>query len=205
MKKYIEENSNIPIEYRMLSYKGIGGFKKGSNARNTKAEQLLTDLPKRIKAFDAMLRHKTDAVLFIIVDNDQRDAAHFQEELDEIARREAIMIDHVFCIAVEEIEAWLLGDFEAIKAGYPKLVDRITSKHSNYKQDSICGTWEVLADMLNRKGLGDFLKQNPTVFDVGRCKSEWAENIGKHINIRNNVSPSFRRMIAQLDLRASVS
>lgn len=153
-----------------------------------------------------MLRYKYNAVLFIVLDNDTRDTEHFREQLNEIVRSEGITIDHVFCIAVEEMEAWLLGDCEAIKAAYPKLADRIITKHSNYSQDSICGTWELLADMLTKGGIGYFKKQNPTAFDVGRCKSEWAENIGKYINVRENASTSFQYMLSALDSRlAAVS
>lgn len=71
-------------------------------------------------------------------------------------------------------------------------------------QDSICGTWEYLADMLTKGGISKFRKKNPTAYDVGRCKSEWAENIGRQMNIRNNVSPSFQEFIEELDKRRTI-
>lgn len=205
MKNYIEERSVNNVEYNILSYKGIGGFAKGRDARNIKSQHLLNDLPKRLKAFNASLLHIEDACLFIILDNDARDPLEFREALEDISRRESINIDHVFCIAIEEMEAWLLGDYSAIQAAYPKMHDRIASKHSNYVQDSICGTWEFLADILTRGGIGQFRKQNPTVFDVGKCKSEWAENIGKYFDIEQNSSPSFQYFISNLDKRLAVA
>ena len=111
------------------------------------------------------------------------------------------MMDHVFCIAVEEMEAWLLGDREAIQQAYGKIADRIAGKYAGYRQDSIGGTWEFLADMLTKGGMTAFRKKNPTAMDVGICKSQWAENIGKYMSIRDNVSPSFQYFIRELDVR----
>ena len=46
----------------------------------------------------------------------------------KLAKKEEIFIDHVFCIAVEEMEAWLLGDRNALRAAYANVADRISSK-----------------------------------------------------------------------------
>lgn len=59
-------------------------------------------------------------------------------------------MDHVFCIAVEEMEAWLMGDREALLCAYPKAKESVLKE---YKQDSICGTWEVLANAVYKCGL----------------------------------------------------
>ena len=62
-----------------------------------------------------------------------------------MAIQNKIQIDHVFCIAIKEMEAWLLGDLNAIEAAYPQV--RKTYIRS-YTQDGICDTWEVLANMI---------------------------------------------------------
>lgn len=201
MEKYISEMPLFNIEYSILSYKGIGGFGKGINARNIKSQQLLNDLPKRMKAIQAKYRGMKDVSMFIVLDNDTRKVEEFREQLLVIAEKENISMDYVFCIAVEEMEAWLLGDRDAIQSAYKGISDRIATKHSGYKQDSICGTWEYLADMLTKGGLSKFRKKNPTAFDVGRNKAEWAEKIGKQLHIRNNASPSFQYFITELDKR----
>lgn len=205
MNKYLNEKPGADITYSTVTYKGIGGFPKGKDARYIKSQQLLNDLPKRLRAFESAFKHRENVALFVILDNDKRDTMQFREQLNKIIQREAITIDHVVCIAVEEMEAWLLGDCDAIKAAYPKLADRIATKHPNYQQDSICNTWEFLAEMLTQRGFGQFIKQNPSPFDIGKCKSEWAENIGKHINIRANASPSFQYLLSELDLRNKAS
>lgn len=201
MKKYIQEMPLFPIEYSILPYKGIGGFSKGTNAKNVKAQQLLNDLPKRLKAIQAKYWGVQDVSIIVVLDNDTRDTIKFQEDLERLAQRENIFIDHVFCIAVEEMEAWLLGDRNALQAAYANVADRISSKYSSYKQDSICGTWECLADMLTKGGIANFRKKNPTAFDIGRCKSEWAEKIGQQMNLRENTSPSFQKFLQELDRR----
>lgn len=201
MKKYIQEMPLFPIEYSILPYKGIGGFGKGTNAKNVKAQQLLNDLPKRLKAIQAKYWGVQDVSIIVVLDNDTRDTIKFQEDLERLAQRENIFIDHVFCIAVEEMEAWLLGDRNALQAAYANVADRISSKYSSYKQDSICGTWECLADMLTKGGIANFRKKNPTAFDIGCCKSEWAEKIGRQMNLRENTSPSFQKFLQELDRR----
>ena len=205
MKKYRAESAVISIDYDIRPYKGIGGIPKGPVARNNKSQQLLADLPKRLKAFNVALKNIQDATLFVVLDNDIRNPKEFEGQLKALSHQENIEIDHVFCIAIEEMEAWLLGDCYALQAAYPKLADRIASKHATYRQDSICGTWEVLADILTRNGFGVFQKQNSTPYDVGRCKIEWVENIGKHLDLRKNASPSFLRFIAELDFRRNAA
>lgn len=205
MSKYKLEKPDSIIDYQIKTYKGIGGFQKGPSAKNIKSVHLLTELPKRMRAFNNELKYTKDASLFIVLDNDTRNTHIFKKQLFEVAENNHISIDHVFCIAIEEMEAWLLGDRQAIKNAYPKLHDRIDAKHSNYSQDSICGTWEILADMLTKKGLSGFRKFNQTAMEIGKCKSEWAETIGKHLNIRGNISPSFNYFIGELDKRVTIS
>lgn len=201
IEKYIAEFPLFPVAYEIRSYKGIGGFAKGSDAGNVKSQQLLNDLPKRMKAIQAKYWGMDDVSIFIVLDNDTRETKKFEEQLKALAEREKISMDYVFCIAVEEMEAWLLGDRAAIQLAYPNVSDRVASKHSGYTQDSICGTWEYLADMLTKGGFTAFKKKNPTAFDVGKSKSEWAEKIGRHMDIRNNMSPSFQYFIGELDKR----
>lgn len=45
-----------------------------------------------------------------------------------------------FCIAIEEMEAWLLGDEKAIEEAYPQAKMPLLRK---YVHDSIVGTWEI--------------------------------------------------------------
>ncbi|MYA72303.1 hypothetical protein F4Y19_19930 [Candidatus Poribacteria bacterium] len=91
-----------------------------------------------------------------------------------------------FCIAIEEGEAWLLGDILAIKAAYPKAKDNILN---SYQNDSICGTWELLADAIFAGG-SNALSKRPW-YVIGREKSAWAQKITPYMNVNKNSSPSF--------------
>lgn len=113
-----------------------------------------------------------------------------------------VSIDYVFCIAVEEMEAWLLGDREALFKAYPEARE---NKYKEYSQDSICGTWECLADIVYKGGIKKFKKECPTYREVGKYKSEWAEKIGSYMRIDNNESPSFNYFIRELKMRLNIA
>ncbi len=93
----------------------------------------------------------------------------------------------LFRIAIEEGEAWLLGDLSAVKTAYPRAKDQVLN---GYTQDSICGTWEILADAVYPGG-SQKLKQLGWPH-IGKFKCEWANNIAPHINVEINRSKSFQ-------------
>ena len=189
--------SNYPgVEYDCKSFGGSGNFPKGNTAKEIKTGKLLNDLAIYLRGFNRCLQY-VPAVLVIVIDNDTRETANFYMELQDIAKRNQITLDHVFCIAVEEIEAWLLGDEEAIVAAYPNAKLRILHK---YQQDSICGTWEVLADVVYPGGHAK-LKQHTGYAEIGKCKSEWAQNIGAHMSLECNKSPSFQHFLSEINRR----
>jgi len=198
MEKYREEGREF--SYSCKSFKGIGHYPKLSSPKQAKTNKLLNDLPLYLKGFEKSLQN-LDASIFVIIDNDNRDIKEFHRLLVELSERFQIKIDHVFCIAIEEVEAWLLGDQDAIEIAYPEIRERIKKKILDYEQDSICGTWEILADILYDGGITKFMKDNPSYMEIGRHKSEWSQRIGKVMNIRENQSPSFRYFLSQLDKR----
>lgn len=69
--------------------------------------------------------------------------------------------DCVFCIAVKEMEAWLLGDETAIENAYPSVRKKFLK---SYEQDGICDTWEVLANMVYPGGLAGLRNQVFNIF-----------------------------------------
>ncbi|MBN2737768.1 MAG: hypothetical protein JXR70_12360 [Spirochaetales bacterium] len=90
-------------------------------------------------------------------------------------------------LAIDEGEAWFLGDIQAIKAVYPKAKDSVLNA---YKNDSICGTWEKLADAVYHGGSSVLSAKGWQI--IGAEKSRWAENITPHMDAANNRSPRFQ-------------
>jgi len=91
-----------------------------------------------------------------------------------------------FCLAIEEGEAWLLGDIPAVKSAYPQAKAPVLNGYIN---DSVCGTWEKLADAIYPGGARALSKKGRNA--VGVEKSLWAEKISSYMDVSNNKSPSF--------------
>jgi len=187
-------SENEEVTFNCKSFKGIGGLTKKNTAKETKDGKLLNDLATYLRGFNKSLRNFPAAII-VIVDNDTRDIERFLRELNGVAQQNIIDVDHVFCVAVEEVDAWLLGDEAAILVAYP--LAKLQPLHA-YVQDSICGTWEVLADVVYPGGFSKMKKECPTFVEVGKCKSEWGQKIGIHMDVRNNKSPSFNNFINEL-------
>lgn len=65
-----------------------------------------------------------------------------------------------------------------------------------YRNDDICGTWELLADAVYRGGAASLKRSGWQV--VGREKAAWAERIAERMDVESNASPSFRYFREQI-------
>ena len=190
-------STNESITFNCKPFRGIGGFTKKNTVKETKSGKLLNDLATYLRGFNKSLQY-IPAVIIVVLDNDTRNTKEFLAELKQVARQNKINLDHVFCIAVEEVEAWLLGDEAAVLAAYPSA--KLQQLHT-YEQDSICGTWEVLADVVYPGGVSKLKKDCPTYIEIGKYKREWARKIGIHMDIAHNNSPSFNYFITEINKR----
>ena len=103
-----------------------------------------------------------------------------------------------FCIAIEEGEAWLLGDIPAIKKAYPKANVNVLN---SYQNDSICDTWEHLADAVYPGGSKKLKKRGWQA--VGKEKINMGrKNISKHGHGQKQISQFllFSRKDSRTDL-----
>ncbi|MBQ6160727.1 MAG: hypothetical protein IJK24_07265 [Oscillospiraceae bacterium] len=183
--------------YSVKSFKGIGGFTKKNTVKETKDGKLLNDLSTYLRGFNKALAGMPSVVI-VVLDNDQNDPAVFYQKLCEVSEQNQIQIDHAFCLAIEETEAWLLGDEHAIRSAYPKA--NLGALHE-YRQDSICGTWEVLANVVYKGGLAAMKKLSWA--EQGREKFVWASMIGPFMTLKGNKSPSFQAFIQEILSRAA--
>jgi hypothetical protein len=130
--------------------------------------------------------HDYQAAVVVVCDLDDKDRATFCAELMAILNACAPRLKAIFCLAIEEGEAWLLGDIAAIRKAYPNARERILR---DYVNDSICGTWECLADAIFPGGAQTLSRQGWQA--IGAEKSKWALNITPHMDLESNRSPSF--------------
>lgn len=197
MDKYIEERKDLV--YRIHSFKGIGKIpSKIQKISQIKTKRLLTDLPNYLKGMDMSLNDMPGKkAIFVILDSDQEDCASLKAKLQHMYGKMGLSIQVFFCLAIEEIEAWLLGDSEALLAAYPLAKRQVLQR---YIQDSIVGTWECLADIVYKGGFQALKKDASSYYEIGLFKCECAKKIGEFLNIRSNNSPSFNYFLTKLDL-----
>lgn len=174
--------------YRIISYKGIGSIPKGlKTSQDASKRALLNQLPKLLSGYGKTYQYNQgENVVIVVCDLDDKNEISFMNELNSILQNCNPAPQTSFCLAIEEGEAWLLGDIQAIKAAYPKAKDKVLNSYIN---DSICGTWERLADAIY-KGGSEKLKKAGFI-ETGLKKTEWAKNICFHMDVENNKSPSF--------------
>lgn len=199
MEKLVNQYTEREIIWNIKSFGGIGHLRKKGSVLEQKTGKLLNDLPMYMKGFSRVLQNMEHATLIVVLDNDKRDVEQFRKDLEEVAVSNMVLCDYVFCVAIKEIEAWLLGDTEAITKAYPDAKMQYIRK---YEQDSISETWEVLADIVYPHGLSKLKKKaNGNYSEIGKMKCEWADKIGKYLHLHENISPSYQYFIGELEKR----
>ncbi len=173
--------------YRTISYKGIGRLPRDLRKKaDPKKRILLAQLPRLLQGYGKAHLDYPSAVI-VVVDLDNRDCTSFKSELIAVLDSCNPKPITLFRIAVEEGEAWLLGDLKAVRTAYPQAKASVLN---NYHQDSICGTWEKLADAIYQGGSQELKSLGWP--NAGLAKCEWAKKIAPHLDVNNNCSKSFQ-------------
>ena len=188
MEKLLGANGSVH-SWKIHSYKGIGRIPKNLRGVTDPDKRILLDrLPKILQGYGRSLDDiGLPAAVVVVVDLDGRDCLTFKRELLAVLNACRPRPRTLFRIVIEESEAWLLGDPEAVKAAYPETKDSVLDR---YVQDSICGTWEVLADAVHPGGSARLKESGYPA--TGAAKCEWAENIAPHLDVDGNRSRSFQ-------------
>jgi hypothetical protein len=191
--RLIEKNDT----YRIHSYRGIGRIpQKITVSHGAKKQTILDNLPLLLKGFGKS--YPSDgvnyiAVIVIICDLDDNNKSDFLTELNGLLEHCNPKPQTLFCLAIEELEAWYLGDLCAVKKAYPSAKQEVLSRYIN---DSICGTWELLADAIFKGGSAALKKLGYP--REGIEKSKWATDICPFMDVAKNLSPSFNFMRIKL-------
>lgn len=172
--------------WKLRSYRGLGRIPKDLRGKTDPQKRILLDqLPKILQGYGQSL--SDSASVIVVVDLDRRDCMTFKRELLDVLEACNPRPTTLFRIAIEESEAWLLGDRSAIESAYPKVRQPVLD---GYVQDSICETWELLADAIHPGGSARLKREGYPV--AGEAKSEWARNIAPHMDVDQNQSKSFQ-------------
>ncbi len=153
-------------------------------------EELLTRLPERLRGYAAWLPDTWRIV--VIVDRDDEDCATLKAQLEKAsvdagldtrasASGQAYVV--VTRIAIEELEAWYFGDWEAVRASYPRVPTTVPTMAKYRNPDAITGgTWEAFERVLQKAGY----------FKQGLTKIEAARMIAANMSPERNRSRSFQ-------------
>lgn len=185
---------DAPHTFKVVPYKGVGRIPRNMNAPVDACKRvLLNNLPRLLTGYGKSWYQGYPAVVFVVCDLDDKCLNSFRQELINVLNRCDPRPETRFCFAIEEGEAWLLGDIPAIKTAYPKAK---TSVLNTYVNDEICGAWERLADAVYKDGSKALARMGWQ--SIGAEKSAWARNIAPHMNPAENKSPSFNYFLGKL-------
>jgi hypothetical protein len=170
--------------WRVHPFKGVGRIPKNLTLQSdARIKTLLDKLPRMLEGYG---RSGYEAVL-VLVDTDKHDASVFRQDLEQMLEQCPNAPRTVFGLATEEVEAWYFGDRTALLEAYPRADKKVLNR---YQQDSVCGTWEMLAEALVKGGATALKKQG--FYKAGEFKHECANRIGPLMEVSRNVSPSFQ-------------
>tara|TARA_R110001599_G_scaffold17142_26_gene68880 strand:+ start:14339 stop:14950 length:612 start_codon:yes stop_codon:yes gene_type:complete len=155
---------------------------------------LLRKLEGRLRGYSHFLPPEWRVV--VVVDRDDDDCRALKSRLDSIANTSGLRTDRsrldwqlVNRIAIEELEAWYFGDWEAVRASYPRVSVSIPERQGFRDPDAIAGgTWESFERVLMRHGY----------YKAGLAKVEAARNIGRSIDPWRSRSKSFAMFCAAI-------
>ena len=171
--------------FKIIRHRGKGRLPRESQARpDPKRQGLLDQLPAKLRAYGRTLNATTDRLL-VLVDQDEENCEELKERLLEAWHFCQPRPEALFRIAIEELEAFYLGDSEAIRRAYPKMK---VGPLRDYEQDSVCGTWELFMEVIGA---------------ASEDKVAWARKMGQELGIRwqgarANRSPSFQQFCTGL-------
>lgn len=150
---------------------------------------LTAKIGSRLRAYSGWL--PGDWRLVVLVDRDNDDCRALKDRLEDKAAKARLLSrtrsggacwQIVNRVAIEELEAWYFGDWQAVRSAYPKVSATIPRREGYRFPDAIRGgTWEAFERVM----------QAHEYFRSGLRKIEAARAIAPHVDPARNRSPSF--------------
>jgi hypothetical protein len=163
---------------------------------------LLAKLPQRLAAYRHWL---IDGCVVVLVDRDSDDCNSLKARIEEMAQAAGLATpshspsgryNAVMRIAIEELEAWYLGDVPALRSAFPRLGDLSRRERSRDPDAVAGGTWERLEAELQRVGY----------YRGGLAKIDLARRLAPLLDPERNRSHSFQvfwRTLCELSSRTA--
>ncbi len=150
---------------------------------------LLRKLEARLKGYASWIPDNYRIV--VVIDRDSDDCRQLKAQLERNGKN-AELRSRSACgdsswqvatrIAIEELEAWYFGDWQAVRAAYPRVSAHVPDRAAFRNPDAIAGgTKEAFERVLRRSGY----------FPQGLSTVQAANMIGKHMDPARNRSKSF--------------
>lgn len=151
---------------------------------------LLAKLEARLRGYASWL--PTDSRIVVVVDRDDDDCHALKQQLEATAMRAGLRTPSaignttwqlVNRVAIEELEAWFFGDWDAVRQVYPRAPANLSSRQGFRDPDAIAGgTWEAFERVLQRHGS----------MPGGLRKIDTARAIGAVLDPQRSRSDSFK-------------
>ena len=154
-------------------------------------QDLLAKLPSRLRAYAQWL--PSNWRIFVIIDRDDDSCLGLKNTLEQAAYGAGLITrtrgSHGIWqvanrVVIEELEAWYIGDPEAICMTYPRINRKSILGQARYRDPDavVGGTWESFERLLQRRNY----------FKGGLRKVEAARDMAAHMVPERNCSHSFQ-------------
>lgn len=150
---------------------------------------LLGKLPDRLHGYARFL--PDDWRIVVVVDRDDDDCHELKQRMEAMTKQAGLRSRSrgggaswqvVNRIAIEELEAWYFGDWQAVCDAYPRVSSSVRNQRAYRHSDAVAGgTWEAFERVMKRHGY----------FRQGLRKIEAARAVGKCVDAARSDSASF--------------
>lgn len=189
--EFLVEESSAEAALRNIVPQILGGSATYDIHPHQGKRDLLSKLPQRLRAYRKWM--PDDWRIVVLVDADDEDCKALKAQLEEAAREAGFITKSAASssrgfqvlnrVVMKELEAWFLGDVEAIRAAYPDVPQTLARKAPYRDPDAVAGgAWEALERVLQKAGY----------HRGGLDKIAAAREISEHMRPERNRSNSFR-------------